>query len=80
MNEIEFKSKPSDLLAAVIVTNKTLGSYKQESKWAMEELTRRKANGDQFNYHEYIEKHVNSMPKVDTKKFDLINQFLGSFK
>lgn len=62
------ESKTSQLLAALIVAYRTLGYDKEAAKSAMQELAKRQAAGDTFDYNEFIDKHCNSIKTNVTEK------------
>jgi len=47
----------SEDLAAMIVIHRALGSYKTEAKLCMIELSKRKINGDPFDYETFIKEN-----------------------
>lgn len=53
-------SKPtSESLAAIIVSNRALGLYKEEAKTCMSELLRRREDeNDPFEFEKYIEDQI----------------------
>lgn len=64
MNNPEDKST-SEALAAIIVAYRALGLFKEEAKQAMSELARREAEGDKFDYEQYIKSKLADVPKPE---------------
>jgi hypothetical protein len=52
-------------LADVIVMSRYIGIYKDLAISAMEELSARRSNGNNFNYEEYINDNFNKLPKIN---------------
>jgi len=49
----------SESLAAIIISNRVLGLYQEESKSCMSELLRRREDdGDTFEFEKYIEEKI----------------------
>lgn len=64
MNDLEdIKNAPSKILAGFIIVYRTLHIFKERNILCMQELMERRNSGDDFNFEEYIENEVNSMPK-----------------
>lgn len=59
----EIKKASSKILAGFVVVYRTLHIFKERSILCMQELMARREAGDDFNFEEYIENEVNSMPK-----------------
>lgn len=64
MSNLEDKPT-SEALAATIVAYRVLGIFKEEAKVAMSELARREADGDSFNYEQYIKSKLADVPKPE---------------
>lgn len=62
------KDKTSESLAAIIITYRSLGLFKDEAKQAMIELSRRKDLGDTFDFDSYIKEKLNQVPKSVVNK------------
>lgn len=69
MEKEEKINKVSDLsskvLCAYIVSYRALGVNKQLSIECMQELMRREAAGDNFDYYSYIEDELAKIPKIE---------------
>lgn len=74
MSEEELKAKIPEFnsvrLCDIIVAHRYLGFYKALQIPCMEELAKRRMNGDQFEFEQYIEDSFKDMPKIE---FDLTN-------
>ena len=57
----------SEYLCALIISNRYLNLYKEESVKAMEELSSRRQKGENFDYESYIEDKLNSLPDLNIK-------------
>lgn len=57
----------SEKLADIIVSNRYLGLYETIAIAAMEELAKRRMNGESFEYEQYINEQLNNLPKIQTK-------------
>ncbi len=66
---IEKKDITSEALAAQIVAYRSLGFGKQISVMCMEELGRRRAAGDVFDFETFIETEVKKVPQLDPNQF-----------
>lgn len=56
---------PSEILAAIVVAYKSLGFNKTLAIKAMNELSLRQSNGDQFDYNKFIEDELQKIPKIE---------------
>ncbi|HVI41601.1 MAG TPA: hypothetical protein VM577_13190 [Anaerovoracaceae bacterium] len=56
---------PSANLAAFVVIYKSLGIDKDFALLCMEELAKRRAEGEVFDYEAFIEREVAKIPKID---------------
>jgi hypothetical protein len=63
----------SDKLCEMIVCDRYFGCYKEIAIFCMEELAKRRINGDQFDFESHIEKSLSEMPKIDLSIPDLGN-------
>lgn len=63
----------STKLADIVLSFRYLGLYKELSVSAMEELAKRRLDGDSFQYEKYIEDNLNNLPKLDFKVPDFNN-------
>jgi hypothetical protein len=61
----------------MIVGYKYLGLYKNIAIMAMQELAKRRANGDSFNFEGYIDSSLKELPSIDLK-MPSFDGFLGS--
>ena len=78
MEDKEYIEKAtSKTLAAHIVVYRSLGINKELSILCMEELLRRKENGDNFNYDEYILNELEQIPKLNQKEQNLMNTIMN---
>lgn len=68
--------KSSKALALIIVANRSLGMFKQESRNAMIELAKRKENGDNFDYEKFIKEELDRVPKTNVNPE--VTKFLSS--
>ncbi len=60
----------SKSLATIIVSYRVLGGYKELAKQCMIELMQRRANGEEFNFEEFIAENVQKYNfTINTKKF-----------
>lgn len=59
----------SEVLAAQIVAYRALGMDKDVSILAMQELAKRRVNGDPFKFEEFIETEVAKVPKIPALDF-----------
>ena len=71
----EIKKASSKILAGFVIAYRVLGSFKEKSILCMQELMDRRALGDSFNFEEYIENEINSMPKPND--LNAITKILG---
>lgn len=63
----------SNKLCEMIVCNRYFGSYKELALSAMEELSKRRINGDVFDFESYIDLSLKDLPKLDFSPPDLTN-------
>ena len=61
----------SEKLCEMIVCDRYFGCYKEMAIICMEELSRRRVAGNDFDFESYIEKSFNELPKLDFKVIDL---------
>ncbi len=64
-------SLASEKLCELIVAYRYLNANKDLAIASMHELSRRRSEGDSFNYESYIENALNSLPKLDFNMPDL---------
>jgi len=84
----EFKTKLQDAanekLCEIIVASKYLGIMKEQAILCMEELARRRANGDVFDFEKRIEEMHESLPKYKINIKEILapsmNKIFGIFK
>lgn len=78
-NEEDIKANlptlPSTKLADLVVANRYLGIYHELSILAMEELAKRRTNGDEFAFEQYIDENFNSLPKLTMNASTITNLF-----
>ncbi len=58
------KQMSNEKLCEIIVTNRYLGLLKEQSIISMKELANRRANGNNFNYEDFIESEFKKLPKI----------------
>lgn len=63
----------SQKLSEMIITHRYFGFYPNIAVAAMEELSKRRCNGDNFDYEKHIEEGLNSLPKLNFKIGDAFN-------
>jgi hypothetical protein len=61
----------SQKLSEMIVADRYLSFNKEMGVMCMEELARRRAAGDPFEFEKYIDDAFNSLPKLDFKLSDI---------
>jgi hypothetical protein len=72
-SDADIKKAGSKNLAGYVIAYRLLGVYKELSILCMEELMNRRANGDIFDFEEYIENELKDAPKPnDLKKVSSI--------
>lgn len=67
-------------LCEIIVCERYFGCYKDLALQCMEELAKRRINGEQFDFESYIEKSFNDLPKLEFTVPDIsavLRQFIG---
>lgn len=67
-------------LCEIVVCERYFGCYKDLALQCMEELARRRINGEQFDFENYIEKSFNELPKLEFAVPDIsavLRQFIG---
>ncbi len=62
------KDKTSKTLAAIVVSYRALGMHKEAAIAAMEELARRKAAGDEFDYEAWIKEKLKEVPTIKSEQ------------
>jgi len=67
--ENDIKNLNSEKLAEIIITFRYLGLLKEQSILAMQELMNRRNSGDGFQYEDFIEKELKSLPNFK-QEFD----------
>lgn len=72
--KLEIPQAASKVLAAHIVVYRTLGIEKDFAVTCMEELVRRRALGDDFDYETYIDEEVKKIPKIDDESMAAISR------
>jgi hypothetical protein len=72
----------SEALAAMIVTYRSLGLFKDQAREAMIELSKRKDFGDSFDYESFISQKLDDVPKSeihpDISRFITSLTYLGN--
>jgi len=51
-------------LCEIVVANRYLGTMRDEAIMCMEELAKRRANGDIFDYENHIDQLIKTLPKI----------------
>lgn len=69
----------SEELCNLIIAFRTLGVAKSAAIVAMEELAKRRLNGEIFNFEQYISDEVAKMPKLDINYSSIIPMPLNIF-
>jgi hypothetical protein len=67
-------------LCDIVICDRYLGFNNELGIACMEELGRRRANGETFNFEEYIDKEYNDLPKIEATMPDLktaLNQVIS---
>lgn len=68
MNESEVKSRIHEFsttkLCDLIINYRYLGLFRELYVASMEELSKRRQNGDNFDFEKYIEENLNKLPKI----------------
>lgn len=76
-NIANFNSKK---LCQIIVCNRYLNLNKELALLSMEELSKRRSNGDQFDFESYIEESLSELPALNFKLPDIrdaISKIIG---
>jgi len=69
---------PEQKIADLIIANRYLGMFPNIATAAMSELSKRRENGSEFAYEQYITEQINKLPKLnfDVKNVSsLLNKF-----
>lgn len=76
------QNKPSEVLAAIIVSNRVIGLFTAESRSAMIELMTRRQLGSDFNFESYIEQKVKEITPEKSSNIDndIINNSIALIK
>ncbi len=76
------QNKPSELLAAIIVSNRVIGLFAAESRSAMIELMTRRQLGSDFNFESYIEQKIKEITPEKSSNIDnnIINNSIALIK
>lgn len=74
----QIPSYSSEKLSEMIVVERYIGFHPDVSVMAMEELAKRRIDGDQFPFEEYIENSLASLPKLDFKNLDIRNVLMNA--
>lgn len=74
----------SENLANIIISYKYLGLHKKVVPFAMQELAKRRANGENFNFEEHIDSGLKDLPSINFKIPDFsgffdLNEVVSSF-
>ena len=79
---VSITEQSSEALAAKVVCYRILKLHKEAAKEAMVELQRRKDNGDNFNFSEYIEQKIKEIPEpsVGSEQIEVLKKTLGNIK
>jgi hypothetical protein len=57
-------------VCAIVVAAKYFGNNQSVIRLCMQNLSKRRDNGDSFNFEEYIEAEYNKLPHFNKKSFD----------
>jgi len=68
----------SEKLSEMIVVERYIGFHPDVSVMAMEELARRREEGDPFPFEDYIQKSFNSLPQLNFNLLDLRSVLLNA--
>lgn len=68
----------SEKLSEMIVVERYIGFHPDISVMCMEELAKRRMEGDPFPFEDYIENAFNSLPSLDFKILDLRNVLINA--
>lgn len=81
-NNVPISERSSKTLAAQIVAFRVLGLNKEDAILAMEELHKRKINGDDFDYNKYIDDKIKETPQpnANINNSDLLKKVLKYVK
>lgn len=74
----QIPSYSSEKLSEMIVVERYIGFHPEVSVMCMEELAKRRLEGDPFPFEDFIDKAFNSLPKLDFKTQDLRNVLLNA--
>lgn len=86
VNEVkqELPTYTSEKLCEMIVCDRYLGGYRELGIACMEELAKRRSEGSDFNFEEYIGKSINAMPSLNFNNMpdirDVLRQFINKGK
>lgn len=61
----------SHKLCDIVIAYRYLGMFKNIYKLCMQELGKRRAGGDLFDFEQYIENNLETMPKINFKVDDI---------
>lgn len=74
----------NEKLCQIIVCYRYLNSYKDLAILCMQELGKRRVQGEQFDYENYIEKSLSQLPQINIQPLDIralmSNMRLGKLK
>jgi hypothetical protein len=62
-------------LCEIIVAQRYLGIMKEEALVSMEELAKRRTNGDQFAYEKHIDELFETLPKLNLDLNSIVKKF-----
>jgi hypothetical protein len=62
------KDKTSKTLAAIVVAYRALGTNKEVAIEAMEELSKRRVAGDDFDYEAWIKEKLKEVPTIKSEQ------------
>lgn len=68
----------SEKLSEMIVVERYIGFHPEVSVMAMEELAKRRMEGDPFVFENYIDQSLKSLPKLDFNLLDLRTVMLNA--
>ena len=74
-SSVSLGDAPPEHLCDVVIAFQYLGLAKQNALECMQELARRRTDGDQFDFEKYISEEMNKLPKI-TENASLFNAIL----
>jgi hypothetical protein len=78
---IRLDDKSSETLAAIVLAFRVLGINRDDAAKAMQILSQRRADGEEFDYEQFIKDHMEKVPKVNHQQtFQTIKQIFAGLK